>query len=119
MSNYSHKYRDAKKDFKDKYRDITYEELLELVEKRCKTIFVGAVYKIEQNYGDLWGENELGDDDQLSPEQQSEYEKFLDLRDSIFDQGNSECKKLISEVKRFVNTQNKVQLKFEKDRDNE
>jgi len=99
-------YREAR----EKIKLIQSQRLKELNENRCEeilkkttsshmdTVFVGAVSKIEEFFGVLWGENEDVDEEQMTVEQKKWFNKFLDLRDSIFDQGNLEKKKMLNDI---------------------
>jgi len=70
------------------------------VEKRFKTVFVGAVSKIEEAIGTLWGGDEV-DEKNMTPTQLKWYEIFLELRDDIFDQGNEQKNKCMKDLNRF------------------
>ena len=59
------------------------------------------VSKIEEFFGVLWGENEDVDEKNMTSEQKKWFNKFLDLRDCIFNQGNSEKKKMLNEISSF------------------
>jgi hypothetical protein len=87
-----------------KYENIedTSEKLLaKILELHFKTVFVGAVFHIENEFGHLWGESEDFDESKLTEDQKIMYEKFLNLRNRIFDQGNKEKKAAISKLKSF------------------
>ena len=71
----------------------------EAVEKRFKTVFVGALSKVEESFGLLWGGDDI-DEENMTPEQLKWYEIFLKLRDDIFDQGNDQKKKCINDLDR-------------------
>lgn len=82
--------------------DETAEKVLcKLVELHFKTVFVGAVFHIEQEFGSLWGECENFSEENLTPDQKIWYEKFLAIRERIFDQGNKQKKIAISRIKDF------------------
>ncbi len=72
----------------------------EAVEKRFKTVFVGAISKIEEMFGPLWGQDEI-DEENMTPEQLKWYEIFLELRDDIFDQGNRQKNQCVKDLNRF------------------
>ena len=72
----------------------------ELVEKRFKTVFVGALSKVESAFGELWGGDDI-DEENMTEEQLKWYEIFLELRDDIFDQGNDQKKKCIHDLSVF------------------
>ena len=72
-----------------------------IISSHFKTVFVGAVHKIELEFGELWGEKEKLNEENMTEEQKIWYEKFLNLRSEIFDQGNRERKKALSATKSF------------------
>ena len=102
-------YREAR----EKIKLIQSERIKELNEVRCEeilkkvtsshidTVFVGAVSKIEEFFGVLWGESEDIDEKNMTAQQKEWFNKFLDLRDCIFNQGNSEKKKMLNEISCF------------------
>ena len=71
------------------------------VDKRFKTVFVGAVSKIEDAFGVLWGGDEI-DDENMTKEQEMWYDVFLALRDSIFDQGNHQKNQCSLEINKIL-----------------
>jgi len=75
--------------------------LQKILEVHFKTVFVGAVFHIEKEFGELWGESDNFDEENLTPEQKKWYEKFLAVREKIFDQGNRERKAAASKMKLF------------------
>ena len=76
--------------------------LSKLIELHFKTVFVGAVFHIEQEFGELWNESEDFNESSLSKEQKIWYEKFLSIREKIFDQGNREKKLAVAKIKKFL-----------------
>lgn len=82
--------------------NIELEQLKKLIRTCCQTIFVGAVAKAENYFGDLWGESNDLDEEDMSLEQQSWYNKFLDMRDEIFDQGNDQYYKIIKALSLYL-----------------
>lgn len=88
-----------------KLQNINEQKCSEILQKaacsRIETVFVGAVSKVEEFFGVLWGENEKLEEDKMTPEQKMWFNKFLDLRESIFDQGNKEKKKLSGDITNF------------------
>jgi hypothetical protein len=113
---YSRKRQQARQDHKEQIErreeDLSLQELINLVKKRFQTVFVGSVFKIEKAYGDLWGEHEDVDEEDMTDEQKAEYERFMQLREAIFDQGNAELNKMLSEIERFAVKKKKNVYKF-------
>jgi hypothetical protein len=75
--------------------------LAKVLEMHFKTVFVGAVFQIEREFGFLWGECEDFDESKLTDEQKVMYEKFLSIREKIFNQGNRERKNAVQKLKAF------------------
>ena len=95
---YSEKRRDFKRQKTTKKpNEASWENLDRLTKKRFQTVFVGAVSKIEDRFGHLWGSDEI-DEENMTSEQLKYYNIFLELRDHIFDQGNDQRKKLMKEI---------------------
>ena len=87
------------------------------IEKRFKTVFVGAIYKIEESFGSLWGGDEV-DEKNMTPMQLKWYEIFLELRDDIFDQGNEQKNRCVKDLNRFKSNLN-ILITKPKDNNNE
>ena len=85
----------------DSLEETSEKILKKMLETHFRTVFVGAVCHIEDELGSLWGESEDFDESKLTEEQKIWYEKFLNLRDKIFNQGNREKKIAISKLKSF------------------
>jgi len=102
-------YNSNRKNFKKNIRDLkrssldekSFKQLKNIINKRFKTVFVGAVAKIEDSYGFLWGEDDEIEEEDMSKEQLKMYYLFLDLREKIFDQGNSELNRFLEEMKSY------------------
>ena len=72
-----------------------------MLKRRFTTVFVGAVAKIEQYFGELWGEHLELEEEDMTPEQLKWYKKFLDARELIFDQGNHELHQCMSDSEMY------------------
>ena len=77
--------------------EASWSNIDRLIKKRFQTVFIGAVSKIEDRFGQLWGSDEI-DEENMTSEQLKYYNIFLELRDEIFDQGNDQRKKLMKEI---------------------
>jgi hypothetical protein len=71
-----------------------------LVQKRCTTIFIGALDSIEQKFGRLlWGiDKDLRD---LTERERVFLELWKSLRKEILDKGNNQTKSLLKELELF------------------
>ena len=58
------------------------------LKKHFKTVFVGSVFYLEEEFGSLWGEDKGVTEEEMTEEQKFWYEKFMKVREKIFDQGN-------------------------------
>lgn len=93
---------------KKKYKKIAdNNELIEHIQKSCKTIFVGAISKIEKHFGSLWSEDKDLDESQMTEDQKKWYNIFMNAREEIFDQGNKQLNKIVKGVNEFINDKGK------------
>jgi hypothetical protein len=101
------------KEARERLRLIQQQKLQEVNEQKCseilqkiacsrmETVFVGAVSKIEHFFGSLWGELEGVDESKMTSDQKKWFNKFLDLREAIFDQGNTEKNRITKDINNF------------------
>tara|TARA_A100001201_G_scaffold136478_1_gene125538 strand:+ start:637 stop:933 length:297 start_codon:yes stop_codon:yes gene_type:complete len=67
------------------------DRFLEQSCKRIQTTMIGALSKMENNFGHLWGHFS---DEELSPEQEMFADLWDETRNSILNQGNKEIRNL-------------------------
>ena len=67
------------------------DRFLEQSCKRIQTTMIGALSKMENNFGHLWGHFSEGE---LSPEEEIFADLWDDTRNSILNQGNKEIRNL-------------------------
>jgi hypothetical protein len=103
MNDYNSIRKETKERFKNRVEKDSYDRAIKKIRTCFNTTFVGAISKIEEGFGDLWGEhdNEEIDEDKMTDEQLKYYDIFLAMRDEIFDQGNKQMKIAIEEAKRL------------------
>jgi hypothetical protein len=77
------------------------KELSEIASKRIRTSFIYAVAELEEMFGDLWGEMK-DENEELTPEEEKWYNKFMEWRKNILDNGNNQIRLVKSEIKRIV-----------------
>lgn len=107
---------DSKKRISESIDLASFNSLNRIAKKRFQTVFVGAVASIEELFGSLWGNDDLEEDD-MTPEQLRWYNIFLEIREKIFDQGNSQKEKFLRDLTRFKIKQNTITMERE-DTDN-
>ena len=95
-----------------KYEDASLEHLKRIIKKRCQTIFVGAVAKMEDHFGELWGEELELDEEQMNAIQRKWFDKFLTVRELVFDQGNDQITKLVNDIDNFCVSWSKLHIEF-------
>lgn len=77
------------------------DQLESIMRKRFQTVFVGAVAKIEEKFGHMWGEHLDKDEEDMTEEELRIYDIFLTVREAIFDQGNDQANKFSRDLDRF------------------
>ena len=81
----------------DLYADESRNRLEQKLEKMVKSVMVGALNSIEMDMGFLWGHGET----ELTPIQDQMRLVYEKVRTSIFDKGNSEIKKIKTELNNY------------------
>lgn len=72
-----------------RHKDISKEKLLKMAKKRIQTTMIGALYSIEETFGDLWENNDVL------------REAFEELRSEILDRGNNQIRALESDFSTY------------------
>jgi hypothetical protein len=94
----------------DKRKDIieerSKERLKKEVRKKIQTTMIGALSKIEDHFGYLWGHGE----DQITREQEEYKYMFEELRTKILDNGNAQIRNIESEIDTYDVVWNKYHL---------
>lgn len=77
---------------KNKMKEVIAKEQLEqLIEKRIKTVFIGALDRFEKKFGFLWGK----DQERLTSEEKKMLYLWKQVRTDILDHGHDQIKLLI------------------------
>ena len=97
-----------------KYTEGSKKSLAQLAGKRFQTVFVGAIAQIEECFGELWGEAENLDESEMTPQQLEWYNKFLDVRDAIFDNGNDQRQKFKRDLDNYEVHRLRTELKSDR-----
>ncbi len=75
----------------EKRADVARELLDKEMEKKFKTVMIGAISSIENNLGFLFGYNE---NRELTPEEEELKEIFVKIRSEILDRGNGQIRNM-------------------------
>lgn len=90
---------DRNQNDKTRKNEISKDRLKTIIKKHITTVMIGAVAKMENFFGDLWGhglEEENCSDDQLD-----KYEVWEQCRDEILTHGNKILNIVMSELNNF------------------
>lgn len=83
-----------------RYKEASKNRLLRILEKKCKTIFIGALAEIEQTFGrELWGHGK--DDSEKTQEELINYEKWQQARTRILNNGNNQVRAMENELDQY------------------
>jgi len=91
-----------KKNYKEnerRYKDWSKDKLIDSCESKIKTTMIGAIAAMEKQLGHLM-------------ENDSIREKFLDIRETILDQGNSQIRKMKDELENYEVEWLKYRIEF-------
>lgn len=96
-----------KKMHEEKTRQNFKRRLMSIVEKKCKTIMIGAIAQIEEEFGDeLWGDK----DTEVAGKYW--YAKFQALRNKILNNGNTQIRAILDEMSNHTITWERYQTQF-------
>lgn len=96
----------------ERNQKISYQILKDTSKKRFLTVGVGAIDKIEQKFGDLWGNDDIEEED-MDATQLKYFNLFLELRNEIFDQCNSQIKKFENDLSSYNINRDPISNKLE------
>lgn len=86
-------------DKKDKeYKEASKDRLNKIINTKFRTVMIGALASIEQNFGFLWGHNEHR---RLTPEEQEMKDLFEKTRKEILDKGNAQARNIATELGQY------------------
>jgi hypothetical protein len=108
---------DSKRRLSESIDSASFNNLSRTAKKRFQTVFVGAVAAIEKHFGPLWGEEDDVDEEDMTPEQLQWYNRFLVIREHIFDQGNNQREKFLKDLSRFKVKHNSIIMQNKEDKD--
>lgn len=78
--------------------------------RAIRTAFIGAIAQFERNFGYLWGHNKQKEE--LTDNQKKFLELWLQVRNSILDLGNAQCRIIDKEFEKYIIKYNGYQYKF-------
>lgn len=82
--------------------------IIEQLEKRFKTVMIGALARFENEFGYLWNNN-----DEPSSGQEAYFrDKWEDLRSDLLDHGNDQMRNGIEDLNRYLNGVEKYHLQI-------
>src|SRR4051812_9859758 len=93
--------RDAERpEMERRYKEASKQRLLRTIEKKCKTLMIGALAQFEQIFGrDLWGYGK--DDSDKTQEELIAYELWQKCRTNILNNGNNQIRAIDNEVQNY------------------
>lgn len=89
---------------KTKYVDL-HGIVFEIAKKRIKSSFIFPIAKLEEIFGEMWGEFKEEDKD-LTPEEQRMFEKFMEWRQAVLDYGNNQIRISENEIYKYLGAKN-------------
>lgn len=69
-----------------------------ILKKRFQTTMIGALYEFEKSFGYLWGYHK-NEDEELTEKEETFMDIWEETRNRILNNGNSQLRKAISELK--------------------
>jgi len=80
------------------------ERLMNLIQKRFKTTFVGAISAFEEAFGEKWGDRLP--ESELNDEEYHNRKIWENVRNDIFNKGNNQMRAALSELEEYTVNKN-------------
>ena len=93
-------HKDEQKRIEKKLEARSKAKLVEIIEKKFTTTFIGDISAIEEVFGELWGHNKPSV--HRTPREREWYEAWQVLRSRILDRGNKQARAVIDELKQYT-----------------
>lgn len=91
--------RDDKVVSKEKYKESSKNRLEQIIVKKMKTTFIGALSQMEEHFGQLWGHGLPAH--VCTEEQLKVREAWLRLRNNVLNNGNHQLRTLSMELQQY------------------
>ena len=93
-------HKDEQKRIEKKLEARSKAKLVEIIEKKFTTTFIGDISAIEEVFGELWGHNKPSV--HRTPREREWYEAWQILRSRILDRGNKQARAVVDELKQYT-----------------
>lgn len=100
-----------KEEAQQRYVDASADRLSKVVETKIRTTFIGAISRMEEKFGHLWGM----DTDTPSASQLKMRKAWNELRNAILDHGNNQLRALRKELAQYDVSWNRYHIDLEPD----
>jgi hypothetical protein len=91
-----------------KYQQVSQRKLLTSLRKKCQTIFIGDIARIEKYFGFLWGQGKK----ELTPEERKWRTYWEKCRTEILDNGNTQLRAVENEINEHTIERNRYETKI-------
>lgn len=109
------KQRQVKEKCESVYKENSKRRLLSIIDKKFQTTMIGAIVRVEEAFGELWGH---GNSEPLTDEQEEFRRVWDEVRSGILDNGNKQRRAAQDEIAHYTMTWDKykTELMVRKDR---
>jgi hypothetical protein len=76
------------------------DKLAQIVEKKFKTTFIGALSCFEELFGFLWGQGKP--ENQLTEREKEMYDRWQQCRTKILNNGNNQARAVLNELQQYM-----------------
>jgi len=98
----------VKKNNEDKYKENSKKRLMSVIEKKFKTTMIGALARVEDGFGSLWGHGQRD----LTPEQQEFRKLWTEVRTDVLNNGNNQLRGALDEIANYTMSWDKFKTEF-------
>lgn len=93
-----------------KYKESSRQRLLNILEKKFQTSFIGDIARFERFFGRIWGHGKRKED--CTPNELKWLELWTACRSEILDNGNAQIRAIRVELPQYDITWNRYSYKF-------
>jgi hypothetical protein len=102
--------RDDREVSKEKYKDSSKQRLENIISKKMRTTFIGALSQFEQHFGEMWGHGLPPHE--CTQEQLQLREVWQRLRNNVLNNGNHQLRTLSIELQQYDIVWNRYVMKL-------
>jgi len=100
----------ARRDNDEKFKNSSKKRLITNIEKKFKTLMIGALAAFEESFGEVWGHGNWPENP--TEEQKIWRDEWEKVRTKILNSGNNQLRAALDEIAQYTMTWNRYRTEF-------